>query len=225
MNPNFVQGGSKLERARDLFEQALEKCPPKSCKSIFLMYTQLEEEHGLAKRAMTIYDRATQVVENEDKFEVGCFLSIFNDIERCLTYVWRLFQDVHRLYRQGSRKLWSHRDASYIRARLGDSARPTNSQDVSSLRRPGTQAWGDRPSTCYICARLSVLRPADEPGILGRMALLRNRHRFRRHVPRDVAHQAQCAGSIQHGGELSCRTGARGEPRRGEERRRGGCVG
>jgi len=63
-------GGSKLERARDLFEQALEKCPPKSCKSIFLMYTQLEEEHGLAKRAMTIYDRATQVVDNEDKFEM-----------------------------------------------------------------------------------------------------------------------------------------------------------
>ncbi|KAH9004910.1 spliceosome complex protein [Lactarius hatsudake] len=63
-------GGSKLERARDLFEQALEKCPPKSCKPIFLLYAQLEEEHGLAKRAMTIYDRATQVVENEDKFEM-----------------------------------------------------------------------------------------------------------------------------------------------------------
>ncbi|KAI0256478.1 spliceosome complex protein [Lactifluus subvellereus] len=63
-------GGSKLERARDLFEQALEKCPPKSCKPIFLMYAQLEEEHGLAKRAMSIYDRATQVVENEDKFEM-----------------------------------------------------------------------------------------------------------------------------------------------------------
>ncbi|KAI9458039.1 spliceosome complex protein [Russula earlei] len=63
-------GGSKLERARDLFEQALDKCPPKSCKSIFLMYAQLEEEYGLAKRAMSIYDRATQVVENEDKFDM-----------------------------------------------------------------------------------------------------------------------------------------------------------
>jgi pre-mRNA-splicing factor SYF1 len=69
----FTQGGSKLERARDLFEQALEKCPPKSCKPIFLLYAQLEEEHGLAKRAMTIYDRATQVIENEDKLEVGFF--------------------------------------------------------------------------------------------------------------------------------------------------------
>jgi pre-mRNA-splicing factor SYF1 len=35
------------------------------------MYAQLEEEYGLAKRSMSIYDRATQVVENEDKFEVG----------------------------------------------------------------------------------------------------------------------------------------------------------
>lgn len=36
------------------------------------MYAQLEEEHGLAKRAMSIYDRATQVVADEDKFQVNC---------------------------------------------------------------------------------------------------------------------------------------------------------
>jgi len=63
-------GGTKLERARDLFEQALEKCPAKSCKPIFLMYAKLEEEYGLAKRAMSIYERATQVVADEDKFEM-----------------------------------------------------------------------------------------------------------------------------------------------------------
>ena len=34
------------------------------------MYGQLEEEHGLAKRAMNIYDRATQLVTDDDKFEV-----------------------------------------------------------------------------------------------------------------------------------------------------------
>lgn len=65
------QGESKIERARDLFEQALEKCPAKSCKPIFLMYATYEEDHGLAKRAMSIYDRATQAVNDEDKFEVG----------------------------------------------------------------------------------------------------------------------------------------------------------
>ncbi|KAI6151001.1 hypothetical protein BKA82DRAFT_4122742, partial [Pisolithus tinctorius] len=62
--------GTKLERARDLFEQALEKCPAKSCKPLFLMYGQLEEDYGLAKRAMAIYERATQVVADEDKFEM-----------------------------------------------------------------------------------------------------------------------------------------------------------
>ena len=35
------------------------------------MYAQFEEEHGLAKRAMAVYDRATQVVNDEDKFEVS----------------------------------------------------------------------------------------------------------------------------------------------------------
>ncbi|KAJ7632210.1 hypothetical protein FB45DRAFT_911819 [Roridomyces roridus] len=63
-------GGSKLERARDLFEQALEKCPPKSSKSIFLMYAKLEEDFGLAKRSMSILDRATQLVNDEAKFEM-----------------------------------------------------------------------------------------------------------------------------------------------------------
>ncbi|KAL4250421.1 crooked-neck family protein [Abortiporus biennis] len=63
-------GGTKIERTRDLFEQALEKCPEKSCKPIFLLYAKFEEEHGLVKRAMAIYDRATQVVTDEDKFEL-----------------------------------------------------------------------------------------------------------------------------------------------------------
>lgn len=66
----FLQGGDKLERARDLFEQSLEKCPEKFCKPIFLMYAKLEEDHGLAKRAMKIYERAASVVEDKDKFEV-----------------------------------------------------------------------------------------------------------------------------------------------------------
>ncbi|KAJ7871444.1 hypothetical protein B0H14DRAFT_3131846 [Mycena olivaceomarginata] len=63
-------GGSKLERARDLFEQAMEKCPPKSSKPLFLMYAKLEEDFGLAKRSMSIFDRATQAVADEDKFEM-----------------------------------------------------------------------------------------------------------------------------------------------------------
>jgi pre-mRNA-splicing factor SYF1 len=63
-------GGKKLERARDLFEQALENCPEKFCKVLFLMYAKLEEEHGLAKRAMGIYDRAATTVQPSDKFDM-----------------------------------------------------------------------------------------------------------------------------------------------------------
>ena len=66
-------GGSKLERARDLFEQALQGCPPKFMKPIFLMYGKLEEEYGLAKRAMTIYDRATAQVDVADRREMYLF--------------------------------------------------------------------------------------------------------------------------------------------------------
>lgn len=67
----MLQKGSKLERARDLFEQALEKCPSKLCKPFYLMYGQLEEDYGLAKRAMNIYERATQNVADEDKYDVS----------------------------------------------------------------------------------------------------------------------------------------------------------
>ncbi|GAA5831647.1 hypothetical protein JCM11251_000780 [Rhodosporidiobolus azoricus] len=63
-------GGTKLERARDLFEQALATCPPKYAKPIYLLYGQLEEEHGLAKRAMAVYERATEGVEAKDRFEM-----------------------------------------------------------------------------------------------------------------------------------------------------------
>ncbi|BEI83987.1 hypothetical protein CcaverHIS002_0405910 [Cutaneotrichosporon cavernicola] len=63
-------GGTKLERTRDLFEQALENCPPKFCKPLYLMYAKLEEEHGLAKRAMGIYDRAASTVQDADKFQM-----------------------------------------------------------------------------------------------------------------------------------------------------------
>ncbi|KAG2073802.1 hypothetical protein BDR04DRAFT_1180535 [Suillus decipiens] len=65
-----TEGASKLEQAHDLFEQVLEKFLLKSCKPLFLMYGQLEEDYGLAKRAMSIYERATQVVADENKFEV-----------------------------------------------------------------------------------------------------------------------------------------------------------
>ncbi|XP_068130687.1 pre-mRNA-splicing factor SYF1 [Hyperolius riggenbachi] len=63
-------GGKKLERARDLFEQALDGCPRKFTKNIFLLYAKLEEEHGLARHAMALYERATQAVEPAEQYEM-----------------------------------------------------------------------------------------------------------------------------------------------------------
>ncbi|XP_033228299.1 pre-mRNA-splicing factor syf1 homolog [Belonocnema kinseyi] len=62
--------GTKLERTRDLFEQCLEHCPPKYAKNFYLLYAKLEEEHGLARHAMSVYERATNAVLPEEKFEM-----------------------------------------------------------------------------------------------------------------------------------------------------------
>ncbi|GAM90206.1 hypothetical protein ANO11243_082470 [Dothideomycetidae sp. 11243] len=59
-----------MERLRDLFEQAVEGCPPKFAKTLYLMYGALEEERGLARHAMRIYERATRAVDDGDRVEM-----------------------------------------------------------------------------------------------------------------------------------------------------------
>jgi len=63
-------GGSKLERLRDLFEQCIEGMPQKFAKAIYLLYAKLEENHGLARRAIKIYERATEAVLPEERYEL-----------------------------------------------------------------------------------------------------------------------------------------------------------
>ncbi|KAJ2584500.1 pre-mRNA-splicing factor syf1 [Coemansia sp. RSA 1836] len=66
--------GEKLERTRDLFEQALAGCPARYAQSIFLAYGRLEEEHGLARRALRVYERAAVGgVVREQKLEMYRF--------------------------------------------------------------------------------------------------------------------------------------------------------
>lgn len=62
-----------IERLRDLFEQAVDGCPPKFAKHIYLMYGALEEERGLARHAMRIYERATRAVADEDRLDMFNF--------------------------------------------------------------------------------------------------------------------------------------------------------
>ncbi|CAD7697059.1 unnamed protein product [Ostreobium quekettii] len=63
-------GGQKLERARDLFEQALQQAPPADSKPIFMQFAALEEKYGLAKHAMTIYERAVKTVPQKERLDV-----------------------------------------------------------------------------------------------------------------------------------------------------------
>ena len=80
-----MQGKGKLERTRELFEQAAEHCPAKFAKPIFLLYATFEEasidvdviasidvlqDHGLARHAMAVYERAAQKVEKSEKLGV-----------------------------------------------------------------------------------------------------------------------------------------------------------
>lgn len=62
-----------IERLRDLFEQAVENCPPEFAKSIYLMYGDLEEERGLARSAMRVYERATRAVSDGDRLTMFDF--------------------------------------------------------------------------------------------------------------------------------------------------------
>ncbi|XP_071948543.1 pre-mRNA-splicing factor SYF1-like [Antedon mediterranea] len=68
----FIQRyeGKKLERARDLFEQCLEECPAKYAKSLYLLYAKLEENYGLARHAMAVYERATKAVLPTEQYEM-----------------------------------------------------------------------------------------------------------------------------------------------------------
>ncbi|XP_057530754.1 uncharacterized protein LOC130809129 [Amaranthus tricolor] len=63
-------GKTKLERARELFENAVEKAPGDCVKPLYLQYAKLEEDYGLAKRAMNVYDQATKAVPASEKLSM-----------------------------------------------------------------------------------------------------------------------------------------------------------
>ena len=60
-------GGTKLERTRDLFEQAVEKCPADASAEFWTAYALFELEHGLARHAMSIFERGCEAVAPADR--------------------------------------------------------------------------------------------------------------------------------------------------------------
>lgn len=63
-------GGTKVERARDLHEQAIRAAPPKFAKALYIKYATFEEQHGMLRNVMAIYERATDVVPEDEQLEV-----------------------------------------------------------------------------------------------------------------------------------------------------------
>ncbi|KAL5704901.1 hypothetical protein ACHQM5_023263 [Ranunculus cassubicifolius] len=63
-------GKSKLERARELFENAIQQTPANDVKPLYLQYAKFEEDFGLAKRAMKVYDEATKSVPDNEKMSM-----------------------------------------------------------------------------------------------------------------------------------------------------------
>ena len=72
-------GGSKLERARDLFEQAVSGAPPEEAAPLYLSYARLEEQFGLARHVMAVFDRAVGAVAEAQRY--GMFLAYIQKAE------------------------------------------------------------------------------------------------------------------------------------------------
>eukprot|EP00397_Hematodinium_sp_SG-2012_P009482 GEMP01009569.1.p1 GENE.GEMP01009569.1~~GEMP01009569.1.p1 ORF type:complete len:869 (+),score=177.26 GEMP01009569.1:122-2728(+) len=72
----FVEryGGRKLERARDLFEEAVVGTEGDVAVTIYCLYARLEEEHGLARHALSIYDRLAKACGAVFIYDVFCVL-------------------------------------------------------------------------------------------------------------------------------------------------------
>ena len=51
---------------------------------IFLLYAKLEEEHGLARHAMTVYDRATKAVPADEQVEVRMYVSLVTCVKKLI---------------------------------------------------------------------------------------------------------------------------------------------
>jgi pre-mRNA-splicing factor SYF1 len=62
--------GKKLERLRDLFEQSLVGLPLEDTSEFYLKYGQAEEEYGLIRHAMNVYDRATKLVPENERYDM-----------------------------------------------------------------------------------------------------------------------------------------------------------
>lgn len=62
--------GTKLERLRDLFEQSLVGLPQEDIGEFYIKYGLAEEQYGLIRHAMSVYDRATKLVPENERLDM-----------------------------------------------------------------------------------------------------------------------------------------------------------
>jgi pre-mRNA-splicing factor SYF1 len=62
--------GTKLERARELFEQALQGAPKRFRKTFYMLYVDLEDKYGLIRHSLSLYDRAVDHVDVADQLDM-----------------------------------------------------------------------------------------------------------------------------------------------------------
>ena len=60
--------GSKTPRVRELFDRCLADCPPEESPEFYLLYGEYEENHGLTKRALSVYERMCNSVPPSEKY-------------------------------------------------------------------------------------------------------------------------------------------------------------
>lgn len=63
-------GGTKVERSRDLFQEACTTAPPQEAKPFYLQYAKYEEAHGLSRNAMAIYEQGIKQIDPKQKLSL-----------------------------------------------------------------------------------------------------------------------------------------------------------
>ena len=165
------QGGQKIERARELFEQCLDGVDPTFATRLYLLYATMEEEHGLARHSMHIYERAAEAAPKTERFDIWqLYIKRAADIFG-VTYTRDLYEKAIAALpdAQACTMALQVRVQSYERQRqagvvcfffLVGCSLPFFC--TCTVRRAGAQAGRNRPRACRVFLCVAVLRPARD---------------------------------------------------------------
>nr|CAD1827748.1 unnamed protein product [Ananas comosus var. bracteatus] len=123
-------GNTKLDRARDLFECAIEQTPSQEVKPLYLQYAKMEEDYGLLRRALHVYERAVKAVPDCEKSSI--YESYINRAESLG------FKEVRKIYEQAIEAGLPDSDLKSLCMRLAD--REASLGEIDRARRLYTYA-------------------------------------------------------------------------------------